>query len=240
MGVSPFILKLRHGAHLTVADEAVLARLAGSMERTERGDIMPQGAEMRSIVLVLQGWACHYKLLENGKRQITSVFLPGDLCEPFGALPPFTDYSLGALTPVLLTRVAPSSIRDAVAASPRIEEALWWDLLLTDALRREHLVSLGRRSATERLGHFFCEVHLRLEMVGLTENLSCEFPLTQVDLADVFGLSAVHVNRSIQELRGLGLLTLRERRMIIHDARALRELSMFNPTYLPLHGTAGV
>lgn len=235
--MSPFIRKLRHGALLTEEDQAVLTGLAKPVSRVERGDILVEGTELRSIVLLVEGWACRYKQLENGKRQITGVFLPGDLCEPFGALPATIDYTLSALTPVLLARVAPHDMLRVARASPRIEEALWWDLLLTGALDREHMVSLGRRSATERLGHFFCEMHLRMGMVGLADQSSYDLPFTQADLADLLGLSAVHVNRSLQELRGSGLLSFRGRRATIHNVRALRELSMFDPAYLPVRGT---
>ena len=233
--VSPFVQKLAHGAALSEEDRAALSRLAEPVRRIERGDILLEGTEPRSIALILEGWACRYKQLENGKRQITSVFVPGDLCEPFGALPRLMDYTLGALTPVLLARVAPQAIRDTARASPRIEQALWWDLLVSDAMSREHIVSLGRRSAIERLGYFLCEMHLRLGMVGLANQSSYELPITQAELADLFGLSTVHVNRSLQELRRSGLLAFRGRRMTIHDVRALRELSMFDPANLLLN-----
>ena len=232
--MSPFVRKLRHGARLTEDDEAILTRLAEPLHRVERGDILPEGTEARSIVLIVEGWACRYKQLENGQRQITSFFVPGDLCEPFGAVPELTDHTLSALTPVRLARVAPHAARSAAGASSRVEEALWWDLLLADAIGREHMVNLGRRSAVERLGHFFCEMHLRLEMVGLVDQSSYDIPLTQAELADLFGLSAVHVNRSLQELRGSGFLSLRDRRITIHNVGALRELSMFDPAYLSL------
>lgn len=111
--MNPFIRKLRHGARLTERDEAVLTALAEPARRAARDDITP-----RSIVLVLEGWVCRYKQLENGKQQITSLFLPGDLCEPFGAFPSLTDYSLTALTPVLLARVPPQGIRSAARSSP--------------------------------------------------------------------------------------------------------------------------
>lgn len=230
-----FVRKLGHGTRLTVDDEATLAALAEPVRRVRLGNIVPEGTEPHSIVLVIEGWVCRYRQLENGKRQITSVFLPGDLCEPFGALPQFLDHSLAALTPVLMARVPPHALRSAARASPRIEEALWWDLLISDALHREHIVSLGRRSAVERLGHVFCELHFRLGMVGLVAQSSYDIALTQVDLADLVGLSAVHVNRSLQELRGSGLLSLQGRRLTIHDLHALRELSMFDPDYLPRH-----
>ena len=230
--MSPFLSKLRHGTRLTQADETILAGMGGPVRPAPRGDIVVEGTEPHAVLLVIEGWVCRYKLLENGKRQITCLYLPGDLCQPFGILPKYLDYTLAALTPVQLARVTPRALRDAAGASPHIEAALWWDLLVSDGIAREHLVSLGRRSATERLGHFFCEVHLRLTMAGLVEQPEYELPLTQADLADLFGLSAVHVNRSLQELRGSGLLSLRGRRMTIHDVKALRELSMFNPAYL--------
>ena len=232
--------KLRPATCLTVDDERVLAGLGSSVRRVGRGDILLEGTEPQSFILILEGWVGRYKQLENGGRKITTIFLPGDLCEPFGALPKFLDYSLAAFTPVLMASLAPKALRQAAADNARIEQALWWDLLLTDALAREHMVSLGRRSAIERLGHFFCEIYLRLNMIGLADRASYPMPLTQSDLADLLGLTPVHINRSLQEMRGHNLLSLRDRRITIHDLRALRELSMFDPTYLPQTDTAHV
>jgi CRP-like cAMP-binding protein len=234
--VSPFVHKLAHGAILSDEDRAALASLAAPVRRVERGDIVRQGGEPRCIVLVLEGWACCYKQLENGQRQITSVFVPGDLCEPFGALPGLTDHTLGALTPVLLANVAPRLLRSAAQASPRIEEALWWNLLVSHAVDREHMISLGRRSVVERLGHFLCEMHVRLGMVGLADKSSYGLPMTQEELADMFGLSTVHLNRSIRDLRATGLISFQGRQTTIHDVQGLRDLSMFNPAYLLLQG----
>jgi len=103
---------------------------------------------------------------------------------------------------------------------------------VTIAIEREHAVSLGRRTASERLGHLFCELHLRQVLVGLAEGATCDFPLTQSEVADLLGLSAVHVNRSLQDLRGRGLVGLRNRRLIIHELEALRTFSFFDPDYL--------
>lgn len=226
---SPIVRKFRHGVRLTAADETVLVGLSKTTRRVERGDIQREGTQPRSIVMTLEGWLYRYKQLENGKRQITAVFIPGDLCEPFGAVAPLMDHSLAALTAGTVALVAPRDIRAAAQSSPRIEEALWWDLLLSEALGREHRVSLGRRLAMERLGFFFCEMHVRLTMIGMVDNGSFELPLTQIDLGDLFGLSAVHVNRSLQDLRGSGLLSFRGRRVTLHDLPALRSLSMFDP-----------
>lgn len=226
--VDPFVRKLAHGATLSEADRAVLARFAEPARRRERGDILQEGANLQSVVLVLEGWVYRYRQLENGMRQITTLYMPGDLCEPFGAVSPRMNHALAAATPVTLALVPPQALREATLASPQIEKALWWDLLLSDTITREHAVSLGRRSATERLAYCFCEVRERLEMVGLTQGESFAFPLTQAELADMFGLSTVHVNRSLQELRRTGLVSLQGRRATIHDLATIREMAMFD------------
>ena len=185
-----------------------------------------------SLTLILEGWACRYKQLEDGRKQIISLLLPGDLCEPYGLLPRFTSHSLGALTPVVLAKVPPDVVRNAARISPRIEEALWRDMLVGIAENHERVVNLGRRSASERLGHLFCELHVRLGMVGLADETGYEMPLTQIDLGDLLGLSSVHVNRSLQGLRAMGLVSLRGRRLTIHDPEELRAASLFNAAYL--------
>lgn len=197
-----FVRKLRHGARLTAADEEVLLGLVQPVLRiAARRDILAEGAEPRWLPLIVKGWACRHRLLANGKRQIVSLFLPGDLCELFGALPHPMDTSIESITPVVVAPVPPEAIRGAARASSTIDEALWWNLMVASAIEREHIVSLGRRSASERLGHLICELHLRLAMVGLADRGGYDMPVTQTDLSDLLGLSAVHVNRSLQELR---------------------------------------
>jgi CRP-like cAMP-binding protein len=151
-------------------------------------------------------------------------------------LPRFIDHALGALTPVVIAPLALDLIGNAARSSPRIGEALWWDLLMASAIEREHVVSLGRRSASERMGHLFCELHLRLEMVGLLDGLGYDMPVTQADLGDLLGLSTVHVNRSLQELRRAGLISLQGRHLTIQDLDGLRELSFFDAAYLRPEG----
>src|SRR5262245_33004851 len=198
----PFIRKLRRGAHLNAEDEAILQNLAQPVRSVRpHAEIWNEDSAPRFLPLILEGWACRYKLLDNGKRQIVSLFLPGDLCGPFGVLPRFLGHSLGALTAVAFVAIEPSAIAHAAQMSPRIKEALWWDLLAGSAIEREFIVSLGRRSAAERMGHLFCELHVRLDAVGLVKDFSYDLPLTQADLGDALGLSTVHVNRSLQDLR---------------------------------------
>lgn len=231
-----FITKLRHGAPLTEADERQLETLSGEVSQVEaRRDIEAEGAPARALPLIIDGWACRYQALENGKRQIIGLYIPGDLCEPFGAMPQFTDFPIAAITAVSVMSIHPDALRDTAQASPAINTALWWDLLVASAVEREHIVSLGRRSASERLGHLFCELQLRLAMVGLADETGYELPISQADLGDLLGLTAVHVNRSLQDLRREGLITLKNHRLTIQDLETLRALSLFDATYLHPH-----
>ena len=189
------------------------------------------------LVHVLSGWACRYKALLNGQRQITALLLPGDICDPYVFLLQSMGHSLGTLTPVTLARVPAQAIRDLSAGGADLGDALWWQMLQVVEIQREWTVSLGRRTALQRLAHLFCEVTTRLNAVGLSDGSECELPLTQADLADALGLSAVHINRSLQELRASRLIELRNKRLTIHDRQGLMDLAMFDPSYL--HGRAG-
>lgn len=230
-----FVRKLRHGAALSAEDEGVLSRMAEPIQRVgARQDIMREGEQAHSLTLILQGWACRYRDLPDGRRQIIAFFLPGDLCEPFGILPEFLDYSLGTITPVEFVLVPSSTILSATRASSSIERALWWDLLVASSLLHERAVSLGRRTALERLGHLFCELHARLDLVGLADRSGFVLPVTQRDLADALGISDVHLNRSLQALRATGLITLSDRYLMIHDLIGLQHAALFDAAFLHL------
>jgi CRP-like cAMP-binding protein len=231
---NPFVRKLCWGAALSEEDKHIVLGLQRHVSQIEaRRDILIDGEKPSSLIVILEGWACRFKLLENGKQQIVSILLPGDISEPFGVLPQFMDYSLGALTPVTLAHLSVNEVRDAIT-NLRIEEAFWWDLLFTNALERQHIVSLGRRTALERLAHMICELHVRLGMVGLAIGPSFDLQITQGDIADLLGLSVVHVNRTLQELEAMGLISRRGRMITILDGDGLWNLGDFDPHYLHL------
>ena len=232
---SYFVRKLARGAELADTDRALMLHMSQSTQRfNARRDIVVEGHEPRWLPLILEGWACRYSMLQNGNRQMISLLLPGDLCEPFGMLSQFGGHTLSALTPVVVASVSTEALRAAAQTSRAIERALWWDLLFTTAVEREHIVSLGQRSASESLGHLFCELHLRLLTAGLIDGNQFELPLIQADLGDLLGLSTVHVNRSLQELRKSGLIALKKRLLTIPHLERLREFSMFDQSHFPL------
>jgi CRP-like cAMP-binding protein len=145
------------------------------------------------------------------------------------------DHSIGAITTLKVAEIGPDEFEQMMRDNPRIAQALFWDELVTVSVQREWTLNLGQRTAYERISHLFVELFLRLQAVGRTQGKSCDFPLTQVDIADASGLTAVHVNRTLQELRKEGLIELQGRRLTILDMNALKNAALFNENYLHLN-----
>lgn len=196
-------------------------------------DIAREGEPPQAVYLIQSGWACRYKMLEDGRRQILSIFLPGDLCDLNVFILKRLDHSLLALTQVEYAALSQADL-EGLTRHPRIFQALCWEALVNSAIQREWTVNLGQRSALERLAHLLCELFIRLRMVGLTNGDSCELPLTQIDLADTLGLTSVHVSRTLKELRERNLIRLHDRQLRIIDFEALCAVALFDPKYLHL------
>ena len=144
------------------------------------------------------------------------------------------DHSVGTITEVTIGEISQDAFEEITLRHPRLVQALWRETLVNAAVQREWTVSLGQRRAIERIAHIICELFLRLHRVGLTRQNTCEWPITLTELADTIGMTSVHVSRTLQELRSLGLIRLRDRLLTIPDFDALAHLAMFNPNYLHL------
>lgn len=229
------VRKLERYAKLSADDRAALDELVRQNVRRLRAreDIIREGERPTHISLILQGWACRYKVLEDGRRQIISFFLPGDLCDLNVFVLRHMDHSIGAITPLAYAEVRREAF-DSVAERPRVIQAMWWDSLVMAAVQREWTVNLGQRTAFERVAHLLCELFIRLRAVGLTHGSRCELPVTQAELADAIGLTPVHVNRTLQELRAQGLIVLQGKELTIPDLERLKDASLFNDSYLHL------
>jgi CRP-like cAMP-binding protein len=145
------------------------------------------------------------------------------------------DHSIAAITPVTYGEIKRARLEKMVADDHSLAEAFWCETLLNNAIQREWATNLGRRTALERVAHLFCEIFERLRPVGLTDGNSCGLPVTQMDLADATGLSVVHLNRTLQELRAAGLIVLRDRMLTINDIEALKNAAMYSPGYLQIY-----
>jgi CRP-like cAMP-binding protein len=230
---NPLARKLEHFARLADDDRLQLAAaLSPARTIAARADIREEGDDPRSVNVILDGWACRYRQLPNGQRQIVSLLLPGDPCDPQVFHQRRVHHAIGALTPVSLAQIRGSAMKVLMAHSSALEEAFFRERLSATAIQYEWTVSLGRRSAIERLAHLFCELHARLDAVGLADGASCAMLLTQTDMANALGQTSVHINRTLKELRDMELITLRLRRLTIHDHAGLQALAMFEPTYV--------
>lgn len=234
--MASLIRKLEHFVRLSQNDRAILDRAASERVRKfgPRVDIAREGDRPKDVQLILTGWACRYKQLEDGRRQVVSFFLPGDLCDLNIFILREMDHSIGTITPVSIADLSRDFFNEMSADHPRIITAFWWESLVTAAVQREWTMNLGQRTALERMAHLLCEIFFRLRVAGLTREDSCDFPLTQADLADATGLSKVHVNRTLQELRSAGLIALKGKMLAVPNLDRLMNAGMFNANYLHL------
>jgi len=229
--------KLRSIAPLSEDERECLASLPLSSKSFPADqDIVREGDRPSECCLVVEGFVCRYKLTPAGKRQIFSFHLPGDLPDLQSLYLKVMDHSLTTLSPSKLAFIPHDSLRQLIHRCPRVGDVLWRDTLIDAAVFREWMMGIGRRSAETRIAHVLCEILIRMRAVGLANEHACELPVTQAELGDALGLSTVHVNRSLQELRGKGLITLKGNRLTVQDWDELKVEGEFDPTYLHLTG----
>jgi CRP-like cAMP-binding protein len=232
----PTAAKLSAFVGLSASDLNELARLSRSDVQTTAAkmDLISEGENPRSVKLILRGWACRQKLLPDGRRQVLAYLLPGDICDLHVFILRAMDHSITAVTDVTYARLGETVFEELADAHPRIMQALLWDALVSSAIQREWTTNIGRRTATERVAHLLCELFLRMRLAGLARGNVCEMPLTQIDVADATGLTAVHVNRTLQALRAEGLIEWRRRELHIRDLDGLKSAATFDSNYLHL------
>jgi CRP-like cAMP-binding protein len=225
--------KLNAFAPLTRPELACLAGLQSNRLTVKRGRQLTQEGQTGHQAFVVQsGWACSYKELPTGGRQIISFPIAGDCCGLRSILLRTADHSFSVLTDAVVSAVEGTKIMKCVTDFPRLGAALFWAVSRDEAMIVEHLVSIGRRSALERTAHFFMELAERLSLVGEATETDFKCPLSQFVLADALGLTAIHINRTLRQLRERQLLTLRRGSVIIHDLAGLRKLAGFQGGYL--------
>lgn len=184
-----------------------------------------------SIHLIMDGLACRYKIWAEGERRILSLLVPGDLCGGHATMPFIFHNKVAALTNCTIADIPRQTMAELIDRYPRIARALWWVTLAKLSTTQAWLANMGR-PADKRMAHFFCEVLVRLQATDLADENSYDLGLTQFDLAEIFGLSNVHVNRVLKALKASGLMAVSNRRVTIFDVRRLKKLAEFDPGYL--------
>lgn len=225
--------KLRMTTKLSDDDIAAVEALPFEFKlMPARSAILYEGDRPERCCVVVSGLLCRSKSTEDGRRQYLSFHIPGDIPDLQSLHLNVMDHDLLALTDSKIAYVSHRDMHELSLDRPRIALALWRDTLIDASVFREWIMNVGRRDAAERLAHLICEVGWRMKAMGLGEVEHFEMPITQTDLADALGITSVHVNRVLQDLRGRGLLEFRSHVVTIKDAPGMMKLSGFDPLYL--------
>jgi CRP-like cAMP-binding protein len=237
--LNPLLRKLESVASLSAEEKAAILNLPVTVRQMRADhDIVRERDRPTQSCLVLDGWLCRYKILESGARQIFSFHIAGDIPDLQSLHLRTMDHNLGTLVQSTVAFIQHESVKNLARDFPHICNVLWRDTLIDAAIFREWMVGMGRRDAPSRIAHVLCELFIKLQAVGLTKDHSCHFPITQSVIGDALGLSTVHVNRSLMELRGKGLIKLEKQVLTILKWDELRGEGGFDPLYLHLDAMA--
>jgi CRP-like cAMP-binding protein len=233
--IEKHLMKLRTRSDVSAQEEqAIKALVSHVVEVGADRTVIRAGRELRESTLLLEGWMARAKDLPSGQRLLAELHVPGDFTDLHGFTLKHLDHDIIAITRCSYAVVPHERLVRLTEDFPHLARLYWLMTNIDAAIQREWTLSLGRRSAQARMAHVFCEMLIRLEVVGMTENHSYDFPLTQTELGECLGLTAVHVNRTLQELRRAGLITLEGRRLTILDLESLQSIAQFEPDYLYL------
>ena len=230
---NPLILKLEQRDQLSNDEKRALDNAISRIRIVEGDeDIIREGDRPTESSLLLDGFAARYKIVSNGRRQISALHVPGDFLDLHSFLLKTMDHGVLALTPCRIATVPHATLEKITDEYPHLTRLLWLNTLIDGAIHREWLTVMGRLSATAHMAHFICELFLRLQTIGRTDGDTIQIPLTQAELGDTLGLSTVHVNRVLQELRKEGLIRWQGDALTILDWERLKAVGEFTPTYL--------
>lgn len=229
------LLKLRARDAVSAEEEAALRSIIHEVRDVPaRHVIVEAGQNITTSTLLVDGILARYKDLSSGERQITELHLPGDFADLHSFTLKRLDHFVGTLTPCRIALVPHERLEAITAHYPHLTRLLWFSTNLDASIHREWEVSLGRRSAIARVAHLFCETYYRLNVVEMTDGYAYDFDLTQTEIAECLGLTAVHVNRTLRELRERDLLDFRRGRVVIQNFPELQRVADFDPDYLHL------
>ncbi len=232
---NPILRKLENLFALSDAEKATLSRLPIMVTDIGQGqDVVREGDRPTRCFALLEGFTCFYKTTGKGKREIVALHVPGDIPDLQSLHLSTLDSSIATLSPCKVAFVQHEAVHHLCREHARIGSALWRELLIEASIGREWTTNVGQRAGTSRVAHLFCEIIARMRAVGLAGDHACHFPVTQTNLADASGMSTVHLNRCVQELRAAKLLVLHGGKLEILDWERLKAKADFRPAYLHL------
>lgn len=231
--IEKLLLKLRARDDVSAEEEEILRGLVADTKEVA-ADVTVVRAQVDLSVsnILLEGLMCRYKDLYNGERQITELHVPGDFVDLHSFPLKRLDHNVMALVPCKIALVPHDRLHAITETHPHLTRLLWFMTTLDAAIHREWELSLGRRTSSSRIAHVLCELHTRFQIIGMTKGDSYRLPLTQFDLAECLGLTAIHVNRTLRELRMNRLVTFRNKTVVIENFAGLAKLAEFDSDYL--------
>jgi CRP-like cAMP-binding protein len=233
--ISVHLKKLKRRIELSAEEERAISNAVVETRRVGADQVLVRsGDPLNSSLLLLDGWLARSKDLAGGERQVTQLHVAGDFADLHGFTLKRLDHDVMTLSDCTIAVVPHERLQDITERFPRLARFYWFSTNVDAAITRELALSLGQRSAISRMAHLFCELHVRLDAVGKARPDGFEFPLTQRELSECLGLTVVHANRTIQELRRRGLVELENRQLTIIDRRGLEGVAEFDPSYLYL------
>lgn len=230
---APLTQRLSRLFALSPSETVVLGEFQSNPRRVARGrEIVLEGRKYDGLMVLLDGVALRYRVLQDGRRQVLNIILPGDFVGFPGCFFESALYSIAALGDCTVSPVPFSRLLGLLSTHPRLGAAIFWTLSCETAMYAEHLIGVGRRSALERVAHFLLEMQTRLQAIGLADERCYRLPLTQELLADSLGLSVQYVNQTLRQLREEDLVTVERHQVTIHNYEALTALADFERTYI--------
>jgi CRP-like cAMP-binding protein len=233
--IEAHLLKLRARDEISADEEQAMRSIVGKVVDLEADrTVIRHGEELHNSTLLLSGWLARAKDLPGGERQLTELHVPGDFADLHSFTLKQLDHDVVSLTRCRVALVPHEGLLTITERFPHLARVLWLMTNIDASIQREWTLSLGQRAAIARMAQLFCELNVRLAVVGLSNQDTYDFPLTQVELGQTLGLTSVHVNRTLQELRRRGVISLEAGRLTIHDLDALKRIAEFDGQYLYL------
>lgn len=231
--IEAHLQRLRKRDCISVAEERAIRALVSETRHVDaHRTIIREGDPLTQSILVIDGWLARAVDLQSGERLFTQVHIAGDFADLHGFTLKRLDHDVVALTQTTIAIVPHDRLYELTSRFPHLAWVYWFTTNVDASIHRQWTVSLAGRNALARMAHLLCEIFIRLDVVGLADGMSCDFPLTQQQLAGCLGLTSVHVNRTLQEIRRQGLVELADKRLRILDFEALKRAGQFDPAYL--------
>ena len=221
MTLEALVARLHFYSDIGDDDRAQLLALGGKVRSfAANAELVGAGEPMDAVLVMREGWAARYKELEDGRRQILNILLPGDIFDLQVLVAAEADHSVLAITAGSAYAIPPQAVRDVMSGSGALTMAFWWTQVQEEAFLREQIVRNGRQSAQERIGHLLLELHRRAQIVNLADGDAMRLPMTQTQIADTLGLTPIHTNRVLRRLVREGYIEMNRQWIRFLDADA--------------------